>query len=247
MQGFFARRKNTAAQVQLDTLVKRARTGDEQARSELLEAYTPFILRVASQTAKRYIHREHDDEFSIAMLAMNEALDRFDASKNASFLNFAETVIRRRLIDYFRSHQPNQSVSLWSEFDLQDDEDNVVNYAEIESAVAAHAKAVEQHDRQFEIDEYAKELSEFGLRFADLVELAPKHVDARANAMDVARVIAEDPELKDFVYRKKSLPLKDLEARVAVSRKTLERQRKYIIAIVVLLCGDYQYLQSYVR
>lgn len=247
MQGFFARRKSKAAHAHLDTLVQQARAGDVTARSELLEAYSPFVLRVASQTAKRYIHRDHDDEFSIAMVAMNEALDRFDPEKNASFLNFAETVMKRRLIDYFRSQKSKQAVSLWSEFDVQDDEDNVVNYAEIESAVAAHTKVVEQRDRKEEIAEYARELAEFGLSFGELVELAPKHVDARENAMEVARTIASDPQLRGFVYRKKALPLKDLEELVAVSRKTLERQRKYIIAIVVLLCGDYQYLQDYVR
>lgn len=247
MQGFFTRRKNAAAHEQLDTLVQRARTGDEEARAELLEAYSPFVLRVASQTAKRYIHRDHDDEYSIAMLAMNEALDRFDPDKNASFLNFAETVVKRRLIDYFRSQRSNQPVSLWSEFDVQDDEDNVVNYAEVESAVAAHAKVVEQRDRQDEIAQYASELVDFGLSFGDLVELAPKHADARANAMEVARLIAAEADLKSFVFRKKALPLKDIEERVSVSRKTLERQRKYIIAIVVLLSGDYQYLQEYVR
>ncbi|KPV42270.1 RNA polymerase sigma factor SigI [Alicyclobacillus ferrooxydans] len=247
MQGFFTRRKNAAAHAQLDALVERARTGDDEARSELLSAYTPFILRVASQTAKRFIHKEHDDEFSIAMTAMNEALDRFDPSKNASFLNFAETVIRRRLIDYFRSQQPNPSVAVWSEFDLQDEEDNVVNYAEIESAVSAHAKIVEQRDRRDEIVEFAKDLTRFGLEFSELVDLAPKHADARANAMAVAKLIAAEEQLREFVFRKNSLPLKELEERVTVSRKTLERQRKYIIAIVILLCGDYHYLQDYIQ
>lgn len=245
--GFFSKRKTETPHAHLDSLVHDARTGDALARSELLEAYSPFVLRVASQTAKRYIHKEQDDEFSIALMAMNEAIDRFDPDKNASFLNFADTVIKRRLIDYFRSQQSNRPVSVWSEFEVRDDEDNVVNYAEVESAVTAHSRSVETTSRQEEISEYGLQLAGFNLQFHDLVQLAPKHADARKHAMEVARLITADEALRTYVWSKKSLPLKDLEQRTALSRKTLERQRKYIIAIVVLLTGDYPYLQEYIR
>ena len=54
-----------------------------------------------------------------------------------------------------------------------------------------------------------------------------KHKDARARALEVAKTLASSPELMAFLTKRKALPLKELEKVVGVSRKTLERQRKY--------------------
>ncbi|GFN31097.1 sigma factor [Paenibacillus xylaniclasticus] len=82
--------------------VLRIRAGDEQARSEFIARYEPYLLKVTSGFCKRYINPEQDDEYSIALLAFNEAIDSFSSDAGRSFLGFAETVIRRRLIDYVR-------------------------------------------------------------------------------------------------------------------------------------------------
>lgn len=239
-------RAKRADDSELHSWVELAQRGDDEARENVLRSYRPFILRVASTTAKRYIHPQDDDEFSVALLAMNEAIDRFEPGRNASFLHFAETVIRRRLIDYFRAQQNARRAQPWSDFDVQDDEDNVVNYAEVESAVSAHALEMERLNRVHEIAEYSEALAEYGLSFQELTDVAPKHADARASAMEVARTIVGDASLLRYVRERKSLPLKELTDRASVSRKTLERQRKYILAVVVLLSGDYEYLQTYI-
>lgn len=244
--GFRVRRKQNAEDAELCLWLEQAQEGNQQARNDLLRAYAPFVLRVTSSSAKRYIHKEQDDEYSIGLAAMNEAIDRFQGRHNVSFLHFAETVIKRRLIDYFRSQRARNQARSWSEFDVQDEDDNVVNYAEVESAVSAHALETERAARVEEIGLYAEELANYGLSFAELTEVSPKHADARQNAMDVARLIAEDDYLRAYVLERKSLPLKELVKQAEVSRKTLERQRKYILAIVVLLCGDYEYLRDYI-
>lgn len=246
MAGFRVGRKKNAEDAQLHTWIDQARAGDTAARNEVLRSYSPFVLRVASTAAKRYIHKETDEEYSIALLAMNEAIDRFETKRNTNFLSFAETVIRRRLIDYFRSQQRNRQVKLWSEFDVQDNEDNTVNYAEVESAVTAHALATERADTAHEIEEYNQALADFGLSFQELTQVAPKHADARENAIEVARTIVANDDLLNYVRERKSLPLKALHGKTTVSRKTLERQRKYILAIIVLLCGEFDYLQAYI-
>ncbi len=246
MGGLPFRRKKPEESNQLYTMLELAQSGDAQARNDLLEAYTPFILRTASQASKRYIDRSQDDEFSVALIAMNEAIDRFDGSRKASFLGFAETIIRRRLIDYYRSQRSQRQKSVpWTQFDVADDEDNVVNYVEVRTSVDAHLRAEEQAARQSDIELYSVALQAFGLTFSDLVELSPKHADARQTAIAIAREVAGDPVLSAYVEERKALPLKLLEERVSVSRKTLERQRKYILAIVILLTGPYEHLQSY--
>jgi len=58
--------------------------------------------------------------------------------------------------------------------------------------------------------------------------------------------VAEDPALAGHLLNRRELPLKQLERRVDVSRKTLERQRKYIIAVALLLLEDFIYLRGYI-
>lgn len=247
MGGLSFHRKKPEESNQLYTMLELAQSGDESARNDLLAAYTPFVLRAASHASKRYIDRAQDDEFSIALIAMNEAIDQFDGSRKTSFLGFAETIIRRRLIDYYRSQRTRRDKSVsWSAFDVSDDEDNVVNYVEVQTSVDAHERQQEQAARQEDIAAYADALEEFGLTFDDLVRLSPKHVDARQSAIDVAKIVAADETMRRYVQERQALPLKVLEGKVAVSRKTLERQRKYILAVVVLLCGPFEQLKGYI-
>lgn len=246
--GVFPFRKRRSGQsVGLDELLTKSQSGDDTARNELIEAYTPFVLRITSQAARRYIEVGRDDEFSIALIGFNEAINRYDATRNTNFLGFAETIIRRRLIDYFRSQKSHSASVSWSQFDVVDDEDNVVNYAETASSVATFAASEEHAARRLEIEMYSDRLAEFDIAFEDLVDISPKHADARDNAVAVARLVADDTELRGFLFERKSLPLKQMERRAKVSRKTMERQRKYIIALVVLLTGDFEYLCEYLK
>ncbi len=64
--------------------------------------------------------------------------------------------------------------------------------------------------------------------------------------MEVASFIVNEKELKDKLFLKRQLPIRLIEKHVKVSRKTIERNRKYIIAMVIILAGDYVYLKDYI-
>jgi len=51
----------------------------------------------------------------------------------------------------------------------------------------------------------------------------------------------------EYLFQKKKLPLKRLEEKVNVSRKTIERNRIYIVAMVLILSGDYRFLGDYLK
>lgn len=239
------RRKQEEELSDLQEMLQRIRAGDEDARNQLLCEYMPFIAKSASKVAGRFIRRGFDDEFSIALTAFNEAIDHYE-SQRGSFLSFAETVMRRRLIDYYRSKAAKNRDVPFTEFEVEDDEDNVVNYVEIQKSMEAHAARYEEERRREEIEQYKRLLAMFGITLEELVALSPKHADARQHAMEVARVIAEKEELHRYLYEKKALPLKKLMRYVSVSRKTVERQRKYIIAIALILTSDLDMLQEYI-
>lgn len=243
----FLFRKRTETYDDMTTMVIEAQLGDELAREKLLKEYTPFILRVASNFCKRYLVMGQDDEASVGLMAFNEAIDKFSADKGAKFLTFAEVVIRRRLTDYYRKESKftNNFLPLSN---FQDDENQEQQMLlEIEEANKAYQIEVEAFDKKQEILQFNKVLGEFDISLTELVKLSPKHYDARVRAYKVAKIIVENPLLLGFLLEKKSLPLKKIEERVEVSRKTLERQRKYIIALVLVLNGNFEHLQSYIE
>jgi RNA polymerase sigma factor len=62
-----------------------------------------------------------------------------------------------------------------------------------------------------------------------------------------AKLLIEKEELREILLTKKRLPIKQLEELVDVSRKTLERNRKYIIAMALIFTSDYVYLKDYIK
>jgi RNA polymerase sigma factor len=228
----------------LEDQVLEIQKGDHQLQNELIEKYKPFVAKTVSSVCKRYID-ETDDEFSIGLIAFNEAIEKYSIDKGSSLLSFAELLIKRRVIDYIRKEARTQTVN----FETGDygEEENPQSKLEADLSVEEFQKKVEQEHRKEEILYFQKVLSEFGLSFEDLVECSPKHQDARENAIKVAKILVEDESLKKILFEKKQLPIKQLESKVMVSRKTIERNRKYIIAIAIIIAGDYIYLKDYIK
>lgn len=226
-------------------LLDQAQNGDRQARDQLLRDFTPFIFRVASQSAGRYLKPGMDEEISIALMAFNEAIDAYRATKGR-FLSFAETVIKRRLIDYFRKRQREMTreVNLTDLTREEDEDEHIAALDEVAERVWAITE--EQNFRQQEIVEYQGRLAHFGISWDALVRQAPHHRDARNRALGVARTIVNTPELQSFFLNRQELPIKLLTEQGGLHRKLIERNRTYIMAIVLILLGDFPYLQAYV-
>jgi RNA polymerase sigma factor len=230
-----------------DQLVARIQQGDLRVRNQFITDYQPYIAKVTSQFCKRYVDPARDDEFSVALAAFNEAISQYDPQAGRSFLGFAETVMRRRLIDYVRKEQRHASQVPYSSFDVEDEDDNLLNPVEIHQAVQEYEKQKGTEERQSEIVDLTRVLQEFGIRFTELVDASPKHADSRESLFILARLLAEDAELMRQLLEKRLLPIKELLEKVSFSRKTLERNRKYIIAVALIYHGPYPYLKSYLH
>jgi RNA polymerase sigma factor len=63
----------------------------------------------------------------------------------------------------------------------------------------------------------------------------------------IGKKFSEDAELMSTLLVKKHLPIKELLERVEVSRKTLERNRKFLIAIALIYQGPYPYLRDFLQ
>jgi RNA polymerase sigma factor len=219
--------------------------GDLTLQNELIDSYKPFIAKTVSSVCKRYIH-ESDDEFSIGLIAFNEAIQKYRSEKGNSLISFSEVLIKRRVIDYIRSQPKHKSLS----FDIghhDDDNDHDSNSIDARLSIEDYKKKTDEELRREEILQFTSVIQQFDLSLKDLLEHSPKHADARKNAMIVAKILAEDEKLKNSLLHKKRLPIKQLEGAVSISRKTIERNRKYIIAISLILIGDYVYLKDYIK
>lgn len=218
--------------------------GNSRLQNKLIKKYQPFIAKTVSSVCKRYID-ETDDEFSIGLIAFNEAIEKYSVDKGSSLLSFAELLIKRRVIDYIRKEARVRTVTLVAAND--NGEENVQSKIESDLSIDDYEKKIQQEHRKEEIIHFQKVLIEFGLTFSELLENSPKHADARQNAMLVAKTLVEEEGLIQVLFDKKQLPIKQLEAKVDVSRKTIERNRKYIIAMAIILVGDYLYLKDYIK
>ncbi|KMK96728.1 RNA polymerase sigma factor SigI [Rossellomorea marisflavi] len=222
----------------------RIQKGEEELLSSLLDEYKPFIKKTVSSVCKRYI-TESDDEFSIGLIAFHDAIIKYNAEKGSSFISFAEVIIKRKVIDYIRKNGKYQDISV--DMNNTDDEDLPSLHIEQLAAVDEYQREEDARRRREEIMQFTKQLEEYNLTFEDLIDASPKHEDARVNAINISRIVVEEMEFKDYLLAKRRLPIKKLEKTVSVSRKTIERNRKYIIAMCVILMGDYVYLRDYLK
>lgn len=233
-------------QLEPEQYIKLIRQGDEQLREQFIAEYTPYIAKVTSRFSKRYINPERDDEFSVALLAFNEAIEGFDSEAGRSFLGFAKTVMQRRLIDYARKEHRHLRSVPYSAFDVAG-EDQAYNVLETKQAMDAHEVNKDDLERRAEIMDLNDELSLYGVTFGELVGQSPKHTDSRVMLIGIACKLADTKEWMEVLTATKRLPIKELMEACGVSRKTIERNRKYIIAIAIIRSGSYPYMNDYLR
>ena len=111
--------------------------------------------------------------------------------------------------------------------------------------VAEHT-AVTQDDRlKEEIEALTGELSDYDIDFFALATASPRTAKTRTACGEALRAMQTPPPLTDILREKKLLPIKELTKRVSISRKLIDRHRKYLIAASLILSGDYPGLSEY--
>lgn len=240
IQGLFKTKQTTSE------LAQKAKAGDEEVLSDLLFAFTPFMKKTASFICKRPID-EHDEEFSVAMNGFHEAVMAFDSTENASLQTFAHLIIKRRMIDYIRKESLRNEKVLLMQSSNEEAYASEQHFLFDKQSIHTYTEEQQKAARREELSRYSNLLAKFNLSFEELTTVAPRHAESRKTAFQTAQIIAETEEFYDYLIKNKKLPLKEIEAIVEVSRKTLERHRKYIIAVALLLNSDFVYIKEYVK
>jgi RNA polymerase sigma factor len=226
---------------EIDSLAIRAAT-DERAREQIIQTQERVILKIASRVTHRFVTKS-DDEWSVALYAFSRAIDTYREDKGA-FLTYAEAVIRRSLIDEFRKQKRrSQEVSVSPHvFDGAGDEVNssAVQYAVIRNSVRAADAALKE-----EIAALSASCKAFGFVFSDLMRVSPRQDKTRRASARAVRFLLNDPERLEQLFKTHQLPIQALIDEAGLSKKALDRYRKYIITATIVLSGDYPELTGY--
>ena len=216
-----------------------AARGDSLAADELVRRFLPFIR---SETAK-VIHRgvsDSDDELSVAMMAFHEAVLAYERLRGA-FLPFAARAIRSRIIDFHRREQRHRGqLSL---HEKNEDDRELADTLDV--GTDPISERTDRTAARQEIAHFALGLSEFGLSLTDIADNCPKQsrtLSACHRALDYAR---GNPELLEQTVRTKKLPITSLAAGAGVERKTLERHRKYMMALLLAYTNGFEIIRGH--
>lgn len=223
-------------------IIANIKNGDNQLREKFIKDYIPFVLRVTSNTVPEKKDLKNSDEYSIGLIAFNEAIEKYDSKKSAkafNFFSFAEQIIKRRLIDYFRLISRRNHEIPFSYFGEEEDHFEE-KYLKDESVSKFDRIELFQ-----EIKHFNKVLGSFGLKVSELHKYTPKHRDSREMCVNIARKIAGNKEIYRKLISKKYFPMKELSQIVDVHPRTIERNREFIISVCLIYGNGYEHLQSY--
>jgi RNA polymerase sigma factor len=224
-----------------ESLIK-IKGGDQELKNDFISQYKPFILKTVSRfMGRKYKEAEDSEEFSVGLIAFNEAIHSYNELKNRNFFDFAEQVIKRRIINYWVSNQKQKSLEYPFTY-FQND--NLEFLEEIPDQTVSFTQSYETKE---EIELLKSRLMEFGITMNDLVLCAPKHRDSKLLAISIAKIISENETLFQQMMTRKFLPMVGLLKIANVNQRTLERNRKFIIAVCLILRSDLEILKSYIN
>lgn len=222
--------------------VRAART-DPEAADALIRQYMGFIRAETAKFIKRAPIDGQDEELSIAMLAFYEAILGYEQNRGA-FLSYASRGIRNRMIDHYRKEKRHAKVvSLHAP--LQDEDDDISKLDRLEDPKneieASHRRAAARE----EIEEFERQLGEFGITFSEVADNCPRQERTLASCQRVLAAAKLHPEIFDILLESKKLPISSLAEKSRTDKKTLERHRKYLIAVLLAFTNGYEIIRGH--
>lgn len=213
---------------------------DQKNADQLIADYMPFIRSETAKFLKR-TPAPSDDELSIAMFAFYEAINSY-AEKRGAFLNFAALQIKNRLIDNYRKERRNFGhISL----DSPDEEQNTL-LDTIPDMHDAYEEADVREATRLEIAELSAQMTKFGVSMHDVAENSPRQERTLKSCQIAIAYARSHPDILDGFLRTKRVPLAKLAKGAGVERKSLERHRRYLVAVLLICTNGYEILRGHI-
>jgi RNA polymerase sigma factor len=212
--------------------------GDEDLRNEVITDCLPYIKGVLNRMLQ-IPQIEQTDEYSIALTAFNEAIDRYLCATRVPFLRFAGLVINRRIIDWLRQQKHHSLSRPLSHFEDEQGE------SALDRLMSSPGDTVWQDmEIEEEIVLLLRRLQDYSLTLSRLLQVFPKHRDSRLLLLRAARLLMLDADLRRRFESELRLPAADLARRSMIPLKTIERNRPSIIFLALLLSSDLEVIKA---
>ncbi len=218
---------------------------DERVHEELIQNQTQTILRTAGAVCHRHIDR-NDDEWSVSLCAFSRAIDLYRADRG-DFLPFAQMLIKRSLIDHYRAERDKLHEIPVAPYILEGGGEPEEDTEGVYLAVVKESVRSSDRSMKEEIEAANEMLGRYGFRFFELTACSPQQEKTRTECAAAIRAMLADAGLLAELEKTRKLPIRALAAVSGVSRKTLDRYRKYIIMAALVLSGDYPQLSGYLK
>lgn len=241
LTGKYWKKKVNFMNIDLNKRVLEIRKNEEEL-NKFIEEYKPFVIVATEKALNRYVDCKNDEEWSIALLAFNEAIKSYEVQKG-NFLSFAQMVIKMRLIDHFRKEVKHKKVIYINKEINEEDE---IDLSEKQALEEFKERNLSEF-RSLEIKQLTKELAEWDITFNDLVKASPKRNSTRKIYNEIINFILTNKEALEYMLKKKYIPIAEIEKGTSIPRKKIERARKYIISVIVIKLGDYEHIQEYIN
>ena len=98
---------------------------------------------------------------------------------------------------------------------------------------------------QSEIEEFSRALAAFGITFSDVADNCPKQERTLRACMDALNYARRDPGVLAAVEKSGKLPIAELASGSGVERKTLERHRKYMVAMILAFTNGFEIIRGH--
>lgn len=211
---------------------------DTEKMNLLISRYLPFLKKQVMEL--RGVKLEYDDMLSLAMLTFSGCVQQY-APEKGGFLSFCGACIRNRLLDEHRRQQRYENLTV----SMNSDHEAWINTADNHASVAAYNLELERLSLAQEIELFSTELKKFEIQFGDLPRICPKQARSRLLCARLAREIVSNAIWRHDLFSSRRIPQSALSAKFQLSPKTIEKHRRFIVTLAVLMAGDYPHIQAF--
>lgn len=222
---------------EMEIRLKEARA-DPREMERLISDYIPFIKK---QIGGKDFSLEYDDRLSLAMLAFVNCVRQYEEGRG-SFLFFCASCIRNRLIDEGRRQMGYRAKVVPLVTESEEGEHSASGDA---ASLAAYDMEREKASLREEIEALRWKLREYGIAFEELPRICPKQERSRKQCLELAKKVVGTQDFRLTLQKQRRLVQAELAQIFCISPKTIEKHRKYIVTLSVLLMGDYPGIQAF--
>lgn len=160
--------------------------------------------------------------------------------EKGNFVTYFSVSVRNRLIDESKRHQKHENtISLFS------GNEQVFRTAEESTSIDLYSRQEEQLYLAEEIDMLTEHLSKFGVDFKQLEKIGPKQKRSRKLCAEIALTVVQNHEMQHKVMTQNKLPQSELARLLGISEKTIEKHRKYIVTLIIIMSEDYPGIRTF--